>query len=98
MVDFQERTSPIGMEVLGLHLRRRRSGPRDRRLLGTSGVRRDSGLRAYRDDFDHQRESSLSPWKRIDWEGAGRTRSQTGSRRRNPGARKRGGEWILEWA
>ena len=77
LVDLPAGASPVRMEILGIHLRRRRARSRDRRVLGTPRIRRHPGLWPDGDDLDHERESSFPFGQRINRQSSGGTRGET---------------------
>ena len=87
LVDVPRDSPPVRLEVLGIYFRRRRARQRDRGVLGTAGLRRDSGIRTDGDDIADQREPSLPAGERIDRQSAAGARGEAGGRRRDSGAR-----------
>ena len=59
VVDFSRHPERVWLEVLGVHLRRRGSRCRDRRILGSAGICGDSGIRLDGNHIADQRESSV---------------------------------------
>ena len=97
LVDFPRDSPAVRLEVLGIHLRRSGAGCRDRRILGTAGLRRDSGIWADGDYVADQRESSIQAGERIDWKGAAGAGSKAGGRWGDSDPRWRSGSGVLGW-